>query len=159
MKKIVNVCMIALLSMTLYSCGSDSNSTSDASESETKKPATSMVADEVDPMDSKGIGPISSVTLGTEVDATMAAAGEKIFSAKCSACHKPDAKHIGPAPKGVLERRSPEWVMNMILNPEEMVANDPVAKALLVEYNMSPMANQNLTEEEARSVLEYFRTL
>jgi cytochrome c len=28
-----------------------------------------------------------------------------------------------------------------------------------MESNGSPMANQNLTEEEARSVLEYFRTL
>ena len=75
------------------------------------------------------------------------------------ACHRPDKKFIGPAPKGVLERRTPEWVMNMILNPEEMVQKDPLAKDLLVEFNGSPMANQNLTEEEARAVLEYFRTL
>ncbi|NNJ55063.1 MAG: cytochrome c [Bacteroidia bacterium] len=157
MKKILKISMIALLSVTMYSCGSDSNS--EATKDEAKKPATSMIADEVDPMDSKGIGPISSLTLADEVDATMAASGEEIFQAKCSACHKTDVKFIGPSPKGVLERRSPEWVMNMILNPEEMVANDPIAKELLVEYNMSPMANQNLTEEEARSVLEYFRTL
>ena len=45
------------------------------------------------------------------------------------------------------------------LNPDEMVQKDPLAKALLMEFNGSPMANQNLTEEEARSVLEYFRTL
>ncbi len=49
--------------------------------------------------------------------------------------------------------------MNMILNPEEMVQKDPDAKALLIEYNGSPMANQSLTEEEARNILEYFRTL
>jgi len=48
--------------------------------------------------------------------------------------------------------------MNMILNPDEMVQKDPIAKALLAEY-LSPMANQNLTEEQARAVLEYFRTL
>ena len=59
---------------------------------------------------------------------------------------------------GVTQRRSPEWIMNMILNPEEMVANDPIAKELLVEYN-SPMANQSLTEEEARGILEFFRTI
>jgi hypothetical protein len=49
--------------------------------------------------------------------------------------------------------------MNMILDPEGMVTNDPLAKSLLIEFNGSPMANQNLTEEEARAVLEYFRTL
>lgn len=75
------------------------------------------------------------------------------------ACHKPDKKFIGPAPTGILERRTPEWIMNMILDPEGMTKNDPLAKALLVEFNGSPMANQHLTEEEARQVLEYFRTL
>ena len=49
--------------------------------------------------------------------------------------------------------------MNMILNPEQMVKEDPIAKQLLVDFNLSPMANQHLTQEEARSVLEYFRTL
>jgi hypothetical protein len=49
--------------------------------------------------------------------------------------------------------------MNMILDPEDMIQKDPLAKALLIEFNGSPMANQNLTEEEARQVLEYFRTL
>jgi cytochrome c len=39
------------------------------------------------------------------------------------------------------------------------VKEDPIAKKLLVEYNMSPMANQNLSEADARAVLEYFRTL
>ncbi len=49
--------------------------------------------------------------------------------------------------------------MNMILDPGKMVQEDAIAKKLLMDYNGSPMANQNLSEEEARSVLEYFRTL
>lgn len=56
----------------------------------------------------------------------------------------------------VLDRRSPAYVMNMILNPERMVAEHPEARAMLAEY-MTPMANQNLTEEEARAIVEYFR--
>ena len=59
---------------------------------------------------------------------------------------------------GIYERRSPEWVMNMILNPEEMVKKNDIAKKLLAEY-IAPMANQNLTEDEARAVVEYFRTI
>ena len=47
----------------------------------------------------------------------------------------------------------------MILNPDEMVQKNEIAKKLLMEFNGSPMANQNLTEEEARAVVEYFRTL
>ncbi|WP_340154151.1 c-type cytochrome, partial [uncultured Winogradskyella sp.] len=81
------------------------------------------------------------------------------YTKMCTACHKADKKFIGPAPTGILSRRSPEWVMNMILNPEEMIKQDPLAQDLLLEFNGAPMANQHLTEEEARAVLEYFRTL
>ena len=109
-------------------------------------------------MNNKGIGPVKSIALG-EINPAMATEGEVIYKQMCSACHKPNEKFIGPAPKGILDRRSPEWIMNMILNPEEMVKVDPVAKKLLVEHNLAPMANQHLTEEQARAVLEYFRTI
>ena len=66
---------------------------------------------------------------------------------------------VGPAIKGILESRSPEWIMNMILNPTEMLQKDPIAKKLLAEYNNEYMYNQNLIEDEAREIIEYFRTL
>jgi len=47
--------------------------------------------------------------------------------------------------------------MNMILNPDQMIKENPIAKKLFMEY-LAPMANQNLTQDEARSILEYFRT-
>ena len=46
----------------------------------------------------------------------------------------------------------------MILDPEKMVKEDPVAMELLKRY-LAPMANQSLTDDEARKILEYFRTL
>ncbi|MEO5790092.1 MAG: c-type cytochrome [Gelidibacter sp.] len=107
----------------------------------------------------KGIGPIKSVTLSPEIDKEMAEKGEGVFKMNCTACHKADKKFIGPAPKGILERRTPEWVMNMIMNPDEMTQKDPLAKDLLVEFNGSPMANQHMSEEQTRQILEYFRTL
>ena len=147
---------LSIIILILCRCGgSPESSTGDT-------PPKSMVQEEptisADPMENKGIGPISEITLGP-VDQTMVAEGQKIYQELCSACHKPTEKFIGPAPAGIMGRRSPEWIMNMILNPEEMVREDPIAKELLVEYNMAPMANQNLTEEQARNVLEYFRTL
>lgn len=107
----------------------------------------------------KGIGPITSIDISAPVDQAMATKGKDVFDKMCTACHRTDKKFIGPAPTGILKRRTPEWVMNMILDPEGMTQKDPLAKALLMEFNGSPMANQNLTEEEARAVLEYFRTL
>ena len=66
---------------------------------------------------------------------------------------------IGPPQAGVLDRRTPEWVMNMIINPSEMIKKDPTARHLLKEYNNVPMTEQGVTEEEARKILEYFRTM
>ncbi len=107
-------------------------------------------------LDNKGIGPIKSVKLEA-IDDKMVAKGKVLFKTNCTACHKVKKKYIGPALKGVTKRRSPEWIMNMILNSEEMLQKDPVAKALIAEYN-APMAQQHITKEECRSILEYLRT-
>lgn len=142
------------LAIAMASCGGDKpkKDAPAAIEQESK-----VAPEKIDPMKTKGVGPITSMTLGA-IDNNMVAEGEVIFKAKCTACHKITKKFVGPALKGVTERRTPEWIMNMALNPEEMVAKDPLAKQLLVEYNGAPMANQNLTEQEARALLEYFRT-
>lgn len=141
---------LAMGTMFIGGCGDT------ATETESGQ-ATEAVQVEVDPMKNKGIGPISSVSLD-EINDEMAVEGEKIFQEKCTACHKIDKRYIGPALKGVTERRTPEWIMNMILNPEGMVAKDPIARKLLMEFS-APMANQSLTEEQARKILEYFRKI
>lgn len=116
-----------------------------------------VTQEEADPMKNKGIGPVKSVTL-TALDEAKAKEGETLFTAKCSACHKLEEKYVGPALKGVTQRRTPEWIMNMILNPGEMTQKDPIGKQLLAEF-LSPMANQNVTEDEAGKMLEYFRSV
>ena len=157
--------LIILVAAILVSCGGKEEKKDDkiklsSNKTETKKtPDKKESASATIDLANKGVGPIKDLTLPETIDPAMATAGEEVFKLKCMACHKPTKKFIGPAPLGILERRSPEWIMNMILNPEEMTQNDPLAKALLIEFNGSPMANQSLTEEEARSILEYFRTI
>lgn len=129
---------------------------STAVQKEVVEEATSTTAD-VDNMQNKGIGPIDNLELSDDIDQALATRGEELFKNLCSACHKMDKKFVGPEMAGVTERRSPEWIMNMILNPEQMIKEDPIAKKLLVESNMAVMANQNLSEEETRAILEYFR--
>lgn len=145
---------VLAVSVALFtSCGGETKkSEKAAAPKEEKKEVV-----EVDPMKDKGVGPITSITLG-EVDETLAAAGKELFKVKCSACHKMSKRFVGPGLAGITERRTPEWIMNMILNPEVMVAENPAAKKLLAEY-LSPMANQSLTEDESRAILEYFRTV
>jgi len=103
-----------------------------------------------------GIGPVTdTISLGAEVDMEQAQKGKELFELKCSACHKVNERYIGPAMNDVLDRRSPTYVMNMILNPDGMTKNHPEAKKLLQEY-MSPMPNQGLSHEEARAIVEFF---
>ena len=144
---------LTIITLLLSACGGDEEKSNDSAPAD-NKPAAAL-----DPKTDPGIGPIKSLTLPATIDQGMAKTGAALFVAKCSACHKPTEKFIGPAPKGVLERRNPVWVMNMILNPMEMIMKNPTAKQLLMDNNMAMMADQNLKEEEARAILEYFRTL
>ena len=104
-----------------------------------------------------GIGPVKEAIVLTAIDPAMARAGREVFETKCSGCHKMDTTYVGPSLGEVTTRRSPAFVMNMILNPQEMVERHPIGKKLLAE-RMSFMANQGLTVEQARAVLEYLRT-
>lgn len=103
-----------------------------------------------------GIGPVKEALVLSAVDHETAERGEEIFESKCSMCHKMDTTYVGPALREVTARRSPAYIMNMILNPQEMVERHPIAKQLLAE-RMTFMPNQNLTTPEARAVLEYLR--
>ena len=113
----------------------------------------------IDALDNKGVGPIINVILEDKVNISMANSGEKLFNQLCTSCHIINEDYIGPAMSGILDRRSPEWIMNMILNPIQMLEEDPIAIELLEKYNFEYMYNQNLLEEEAREILEYFRLL
>ena len=124
-----------------------------------KEPASQVPASKRVDLTNKGVGIIKNLVLPPTIDDAMAAKGAELFKVNCTACHRPLKKFIGPPPVNILERRTPEWVMNMILDPEKMVKEDPLAKELLIEHNGSPMANQSLKEGEARAIVEYFRTL
>jgi len=157
MKILIKNLIPALLIPLLFACSGDNKTQQGQVDA---KPIVEKPSDPYENWkDFQGVGPIKEFTLPSEVDQTLASSGQTIFESKCTACHKVDKKFIGPSPKDILSRRNPAWVMNMILNPDKMVQEDPIAKKLLVESNGSPMANQNLTEEESRAVLEYFRTL
>jgi len=110
-------------------------------------------------LDNKGVGVIKDLPLDAAIDEAMVAKGAALFKTNCTACHKINKRFIGPSPSGIMKRRSPEWIMNMILDPSLMAEQDQCAKDLLVEFNGAAMANQNMTEEQARDILEYFRTL
>ena len=105
-----------------------------------------------------GFGPVKKKLNLGPIDPTMAAEGEKIFESKCATCHKLDERYTGPAQRNVLQRVTPEFFMNTVLNPDENLEKHPHSKKMLAEY-MTKMTNQNVTLKDARALLEYFRLL
>jgi len=102
-----------------------------------------------------GIGPVKEVKLGP-IDKQLVDKGQQTFNTKCSACHKLDSKLVGPPLKDVTKRRKPEWIMNMILNPQQMTQENKIAKELFATY-LVQMTFQDVTQDDARAILEYFR--
>ena len=93
------------------------------------------------------------------IDQTMVDNAMKIFNAKCKACHGlTEEKVVGPGWKGVIKERKPEWIMNMMLHTQWMHENDPEAQKL-VEETGAQMTDQELTEKQAREMLELIRSL
>ena len=147
--------LMAVALTGFYACGgSTSADTESAAETTTTTTAAAESAAPSD--DGKGVGRFKEVQIGA-LDDAMAANGHKIFEAKCAACHKPTTDRlVGPGLKGVTERRKPEWILNMITNPQEMLQQDPTAKELLATY-LTQMTFQDVSDEQAREILEYFR--
>lgn len=136
----------------LYSCGGDSSSSSaDTTASSTSTGASAATSDP------KGTGKFTDVKLTHPLDQTMVTQGKAIFDLKCNACHKLTAvKLVGPGWKGVTDRRKPEWIMNFVTNTEVMLKSDTSAQAM-VEKCMVRMPNQNLSDDDARHILEFMR--
>ena len=134
----------------IWACG-NKNSDNNAN---TPPPKSMIAAPKAD--DGKGVGETKSVVLNDPLNQEMVASGKAIFDMKCSACHRLTTQRIvGPGFKGVTDRRKPEWVMNMITNVEAMLDEDPAAQKLLEEC-LTRMPNQNVTKDDARSILEFF---
>ncbi|MDX2285106.1 MAG: c-type cytochrome [Bacteroidia bacterium] len=101
--------------------------------------------------------PVSTVKLTNPLDAEWVSTGKSIYETKCLACHRLTTDRlVGPGWAGVTQRRTPEWIMNMITNVEMMLATDEEAQKQL-ELCLVRMPNQNVSEADARKILEFMR--
>lgn len=152
------ILLIALVSgIGFGSCGGGEEKKETTQSEILKEPGeeSQAAAPAADP--AKGIGKFQNVELTHPLDETMVAKGKEISEVKCLSCHKlTDEKLVGPGWKGVTDRRTPEWIMNFVTNVDEMLDKDAEAQAML-EICMVRMPNQNLSDDEARAVLEFMR--
>ena len=143
--------------LTFFTCGilffsCNSNQSNTVSSGNNSPSATKSTADS-----DKGIGRFKHVPLTHPLDDSMVARGSVIFNSKCISCHKlTEEKLVGPGWKNITDRRTPEWIMNFITNTNVMLDSDLVAQQLMVTC-ITRMPNQNLSDDQARAILEFMR--
>jgi nitrite reductase (NO-forming) len=88
----------------------------------------------------------------------VAVAGKLSFESKCLACHTiAGGDKLGPDLYNVTKRRDHAWLAKWLKNPDQMLkAGDPIAKQMLDKYKV-PMPNQNLSDQEVKEYVEYFK--
>lgn len=94
-------------------------------------------------------------------DAPSAEEGKKLYEANnCGSCHALDKKVVGPALRGVTDRRSEEWLIQWIRNNEKFrKSGDADAIALYEEYGGAAMnIFENLNPDQVKHILEYIKT-
>lgn len=92
---------------------------------------------------------------------SFGATGEEIYNKMCMSCHSlTDKVLMGPGLQGVGERRSEEWIMKWIRDPQAVLASgDTDAVKLFEEYNKVPMPGfPQLTDDEIKDFLAFVKS-
>ncbi len=152
MKKILNFLLPGAICFFVLSC----NNQTEQVRQETSDDASEQTTADYDPNRGEGKFNESNITIGA-LDVAMADKGQSIANTKCFSCHKTtDEKLVGPGWQGVTQRHVPHWIMNFITNPDPMIDKDPNVQAQL-ELCLVRMPNQNLTDDDARMIVEFMR--
>jgi cytochrome c5 len=151
MKKLLIIAFVSILGVA---CGNQKTPDNNQPKDETTA-STDNGNPSYDP--NRGEGKFTHVDISPTLDPAKATLGEKVYGVKCSGCHKlTEEKLVGPGWKGVTSRHQPEWIMNFVTNTDEMLNKDPKAQAQL-EICLVRMPNQNLSDDDARNLLEFMR--
>ncbi|MET0657458.1 MAG: multicopper oxidase domain-containing protein [Steroidobacteraceae bacterium] len=87
----------------------------------------------------------------------IAQRGKLDFESKCIACHSiAGGDKLGPDLHLVTRRRDEAWLERWLKDPEGMARSDPIGQAILAKYTV-PMPNQNVSEEEIKGYIAYFK--
>ena len=90
------------------------------------------------------------------IDPAIIASGEKLYNANCTQCHAINEVVIGPALRGIEERRERPWLISWIKNSQKVIeSGDEYAVALYEKYKKVAMPAYPFTDAEIISVLEY----
>jgi cytochrome c551/c552 len=155
--KTLTVLASLMIAAIFSSCGGEDKPKTETATAVQEEPQSMIKDPAYDPKRGEGKYTAESLALGSALDEAKAKIGEDASNVKCTSCHKmSDEKLVGPGWKDVTKRRTGEWIMNFITNPDPMLDKDPEAQAML-ELCLVRMPNQSLTDDDARAILEYMR--
>jgi hypothetical protein len=82
--------------------------------------------------------------------------GKELFNNNCSSCHSIHKRMVGPALKGILERRKLPWIVRWVKSPlEVVVSKDRYATKLVKEYEGIMPGFPLLKEQEIKDIISY----
>jgi mono/diheme cytochrome c family protein len=91
-------------------------------------------------------------------DPALISAGESLFKNNCQTCHSPFERVVGPALKGISQRRNIDWITNFVHGPEKVITvdKDPYAVALYQKYGPTFMQSfPNLKKSDVEAIVAY----
>ncbi len=85
------------------------------------------------------------------------ASGEVLFKENCKTCHSIHTQEVGPALRGLLDRRSKKWAKQFIRNAELLISKkDTAAIHLSKKFGHFPHTKfEDLTDQEIEDILAY----
>ncbi len=85
--------------------------------------------------------------------------GEELYKSVCTACHTiGKGRLVGPDLSGVHERAETDWLIKFIRSSQTMIKQgDPEAVRLFKEFNQVPMPDNNWSDDQILSVLDYIK--
>ena len=88
-------------------------------------------------------------------------AGQAIVKEKCLVCHNIAGDGMVMASDLAISYKEHDkaWSRKMIAQPSKMLAQDPIAKELLVKYNNVAMPDLGLSEEELDNIIDFLDAL
>ena len=104
-----------------------------------------------------GIGPVTEDVALASVDPNRATSGQAIYVQKCATCHYLDHKKTGPMLRDITKRRSNAYILNQILNPEQMGKLHPDGRKMVAQYAQF-MTIQGITRENAEDLLHFLHS-
>lgn len=89
----------------------------------------------------------------------QAQTGEELFKTACASCHTINkGRLVGPDLTRVYEQKSEDWLISFIRSSQSMIkAGDKDAVAIFNEYNKIPMPDNNFTDAQISSIIDFIK--